>query len=296
MVKTRIAPRPEEVRQSAQHCLFVEGEGESGFDVQVLRELLKDTDISIKPLGPSHYITAAAEALHTHHPDYYFLIDRDHHEERSIKKSWENFPDETQSNLLIWRRRELESYFLIPEYLAKSKYLNCSPGDLKRRILAQAEQRVFLDIANLTIIEIRERLKRNWIEIFSGSTGFETRETALDNLLQRPEFESKKNSDLQILGVGRIEARFNRLADQFLGAPKKLQFGKGTWLEMIKPKPVLNSIVDRSFRVLDARKREVLGAQKVIEVAKSLVRLPLEEQPDDFQELHRLISERVERR
>jgi hypothetical protein len=58
-----------------------------------------------------------AHALYQYHHDYYFLIDRDHHNDEEIEQYWEKFPDESTDNPLIWRRREIENYFLIPEYL-----------------------------------------------------------------------------------------------------------------------------------------------------------------------------------
>ena len=55
--------------------------------------------------------------MYPHHPTYYFLIDRDHHDIDFINRSWYNFPDPNTHNLLIWRKREIENYFLEPNWL-----------------------------------------------------------------------------------------------------------------------------------------------------------------------------------
>lgn len=109
MVEIRRGVDAEEVRQAARHTLFVEGSSDEAIDPQVLDKLLGDVTIQIKTLGPSSHIRSVAEALHKHHPYYYFLIDRDHHNDIEVERCWERFPDISTCNLLIWRRRELEN-------------------------------------------------------------------------------------------------------------------------------------------------------------------------------------------
>src|SRR5438067_10221257 len=105
MVRIRSAPRAEAVRQGASHTIFVEGSRPETIDPTVIELLLIGTGIRVRPLGPSTNIRAAAQALHPHHPDYYFLIDRDHYSHEAVELSWRKFPDPTTDNLLIWRRR-----------------------------------------------------------------------------------------------------------------------------------------------------------------------------------------------
>lgn len=52
MIRTGAAGEPENVLQDARHVLFVEGENDQSFDVEVLEELF-DFQIAVKPLGPS---------------------------------------------------------------------------------------------------------------------------------------------------------------------------------------------------------------------------------------------------
>lgn len=293
MVELRVRPHPGDIRQSARHTLFVESDTESGFDVKVLDELLEGR-IDVKPLGPSFNIAAAAEALFRHHPNYYFLIDRDHQDDETVERSWKNFPDAETKNLLIWRRRQFENYFLIPEYLEKSECVACSREDLERHILKFASERVFLDIANLVIIQIRERMKKNWIQLFENIRGFETREKALEALLNRKEFGSKKRDVSKSLREEAIEKSFEDTCHQFFGEADDLQFGYGRWLEMISGKDVLRQIADKCFRIKDNSGKWLQGDERILEVGKDLVRKDLLDQPADFQDLYRMIHARIQ--
>jgi len=197
MVRAQGSAYPESVRQKASHCLFVEGESDGAFDVVIIQALLDSpgANIEVRPLGPSHKIRGAAEAIHKTHPDYYFLIDRDHQEDAFVEKCWMNFPDPNESNLLVWRRRELENYFIIPDYLCKSPHLKKgkTKADLERAILSSCQGRLYLDAANLVLIGIRERLKDKWIERFSDSVCFPTETDALAALKKRPEWAEFSN-------------------------------------------------------------------------------------------------------
>jgi hypothetical protein len=150
--------RPEEVKQSARHILFVEGSGKTPIDPIILNTLLKDS-ITVRPLGPSYHVKSVAEALYKEHPFYYFLIDRDHNSDTTVNKFWSNFPDPDQNNLLIWKRREIENYFLIPDYLMKSKYISVTKNQLESCLVDTCQKFIFFDIANQVITEIRETLK-----------------------------------------------------------------------------------------------------------------------------------------
>ncbi|MGA2496163.1 MAG: hypothetical protein ABSH20_00390, partial [Tepidisphaeraceae bacterium] len=78
--------------------------------------------------------------------------------------------------------------------------------------------------------------------------------------------------------------------DVLLGGQNSVEFGHGMWLEMVRGKYVLPMVVDKCFRVPDAKGRQLQGEARLMEVVKDLLRLPLNEQPPDFQTLHRLIS------
>lgn len=286
---------PEEIRQSAKYTLFVEGSSDEAIDPQVLSYLLQDITIQVKPLGPSSHIRSAAESFHKYHPFYYFLVDRDHHDARTVEKCWEEFPNKDKYNLLMWRRRELENYFLIPEYLMKSKYLNCSLDDLKNAIMQIARTRIFLDAANMVIVSCREGMKKNWIELFNSIEGFETREKALEQLLKREAFSQKELDVRKQLHKDSLAESFTRTVDDLFGAQDELKFAHGSWLEIVSGKSILPTVIRRCFRVKDGKGRHLQGQRQLMEVVKGLLKLQLEEQPDDFRDLHKLISEQVKR-
>jgi len=176
-----------------EHILYVEGNQES-IDVEVLKDFL--SNIWIQPLGMASSITSVARSLYPTHPNYYFLIDRDHHvSDKKIEEYWTNFPDPNTSNLLVWRRRELENYFLEPAFLLGSGYckedFKKNNGQLLReKILSLATERLYLDVANYVIVSLREDFKETWIEKFKKTSDFPDKKTALEQLTQKQEFRS----------------------------------------------------------------------------------------------------------
>ena len=218
--------RPEEIRQSARHILFVEGNDKNSVDPKVLSGLLQNI-IRVEPLGASFHIRSAAQAFYKYHPDYYFLIDRDHHESSFIKKCWDNFPDPTTDNLLIWPRREIENYFLIPEYLMNSSYLNVSEDVLKACIIKECKRRLYLDAVNQVIITIREDLKENWISTFKDIAGFGTKKSAIAKLIQASEFISYKKKVSSKVTKNALENRFNKIFNEFTDGKDEIEYGCG---------------------------------------------------------------------
>jgi hypothetical protein len=283
----------EAVRQGARHVLFVDGHGDGSFDPSVLKALVDDLNLDVRPLGPSRSLRAAAEALHPHHPTYYFLIDRDHHDDETVEQSWKDFPDPGKSNLLLWRRKELESYFILPEYLSGSSYCRRTRTDVERELVLAARPRVWLDIVNHVIVSIREDMKAKWIEMFDSVTGFETRAGALQQLKRRSEFPKKRKADARMLSPASVEERFERAREDFLDG-ERLELGKGRWLEHMSGKELFARLVGgRCFEVLDRKNRKIEGSLKRLEVAKDLLRQDRRKQPRDFQELYRLLARSV---
>lgn len=184
MIAVKKGIRAEEVRLGSQHVLFVEGRDTDAVDPKVLNEFFEDR-IRIETLGPSFSVRSVAEALFIHHPTYYFLIDRDHHDGDFIERCWKNFPDPGTHNLLVWRRREIENYFLEPAYLFQSQYCQVSQDELKRKVLQFANERLFLDVANLVITSIREELKKTWIKHFSNPVEFPSPPKSLEKTEKR---------------------------------------------------------------------------------------------------------------
>ncbi len=298
MIEVRQPSRTEEIRQTARHTLFVEGAGSGGLDQTVLRELLP-RQIRVRALGPSFHVRSVAEALYVYHPDYYFLIDRDHHDDQFVEGCWNSFPDPEKSNLLVWRRRELENYFLIPEYLAKlddpeaAVALTVTGDELCACILECCRQRVYLDAANLTIIELRESLKETWIQTFERVSDFATKEAAIDMLNNLPQFQGQISKVSDALQEQRVIDLFEEILGRFTGGCEPLEFTHGQWLHVVRGKRVLPTVVNRCFRARDRTGTLLQGDVRQEEVMKALVRKPLDDQPDDFRQLHSLMSERI---
>jgi hypothetical protein len=293
MIRVTKGNRPEEIRQKAKHVLFVEGKGKDSFDSTIIRELFNR--IHIESLGPSYSVKSVAEALYPSHPDYYFLIDRDHfYTDDMIDEYWNNFPDPKTNNLLIWKYREIENYFLEPDYLLLSDYLRVSESTLKNKIKMFSQQRLYLDAANYVIVSIREGLKKNWIRIFTNPVDFSTRDQAIEKLHNTEEFETFKNDVSTLINKDDIVRRFDEILDIMTNGIEPLEFGKGKWLEMIKGKKVLSQLINSNcFSGVDLKGNSLHGKDKINQVAKNLLRKDITKQPDDFQKLKILIMDRL---
>ena len=277
-----------------QHVLFVEGNDENALDPTVLKELF-EPPLRIEPLGASFSVKSVAEALHPHHQKYYFLIDRDHHKIDFINRCWHNFPDSNTHNLLIWRRREIENYFLESDYLVQSQFCQVEEDNLERQILQFAKKRLFLDAANHVIISIREELKENWIEKFSDSKEFSSKEMALEKLKHANdnEFKQHRTNIADKVSIEEVERRFCECLEAMTHGQEQLAFGQGDWLDMVQGKSVFRQVINsRSFQVRTSDGTALQGREKINEIVKDLLRK--DEQPADFVELKRLITRRID--
>lgn len=294
MKLVRSGVRPEEVRQAAQHILYVEGRDNESVDPSVLKVLFEDK-IKIAPLGPSFSVKSVAEALHAHHPTYYFLIDRDHYGQDYVEDCWKNFPNIETSNLLIWRRREIENYFLDPSYLYRSKFCAVTQDILKEKILYFTQKRLFLDVSNCVIISLREELKRTWVEKFSNPDVFSTSDAALKKLKELKELKLYSEKVSKKISCCEIEQEFHQILNEMTGGKEILEFNSGTWLEKVQGKKILSQLVNSScFKVKSTEGKDLMGREKLNEIVKELLRQDLKHQPSDFVELKGLIDKRVE--
>lgn len=292
MTEAIVGFKPEASEHTA--TLFVEGASPRSLDPVVLSELLEEAIIAVLPLGASYHVKSAADALHKENPNYFFLIDRDHYDEKAVNKSWKDFLNPDKGNILVWKRRELENYFLIPEYLLLSEYLNKSEKELKRQIVKIASQRIYLDAANIVITSIREELKKNWIELPENAVGFKTKHEALATLLAMPAFTKKKKSVAEQLDGKSLTKKYEETIEMLFGGATSLQFGCGLWLENVRGKHILPTLINNCFKVVDDTGETLQGNEKLKRVVVELLRKPLVKQPEDFQELCAVISKRIE--
>ncbi len=289
---------PSEVRQSGRHVLFVEGGGDNPFDPLVIANLFGGIEnIEVKALGPSYSLRSVAESLYKHHPSYYFLIDRDHYDDSYIEHCWDSFPNPETSNLLIWRYREIENYFLDPTYLMNSRFIvdNVDKDMLEKDIRQLCQKRLYIDAANHVIVSVREELKQTWIETFSNPDEFISREKTLSKLLSADEFNVFNGCVATKLDRDGIANRFDNILQEMTGGTEGLESGVGKWLMMIRGKKILPQIVNsKHFNVRDQKGNPLQGRDKLQQVANDLLKQPPDIQPEDFRRLRGLIMARLD--
>lgn len=284
---------PNQINRGSRHTLFVEGK----FDVDVLSTFF-DTHrlaarLDIRSLGSCSNVRAAAEALHAHHPEYYFLIDRDHCPDDLVERSWRNFPDPATSNLLIWRRREFENYFLTPEYLVGSPHLAVSESTLRATIREACQRRLYLDAVNLVLTGLRDGFQRAWIKLFQKPDEFPSRDAALARLRALEILSLRRDEFTRAIATDALETELDRVLTELTGSRPQLDDDHGLWRQRLCGKEVLRVVIEKCFRVRTRARVLLDGYAREREVARALVQRPLAEQPDDLRALHGLLSTRL---
>lgn len=280
----------EEISFSASHTLFVEGE-EDSIDVSVLRKILP---IRVKHLGTSCCVRSVAIALIKEHPKYYFLVDRDHFDDETVEKSWSSFPQSDMPNLLIWRKKELENYFIDPEYLLQSDYLSADrerlEDSLKKRIKSCAKEYLYIGAANRVIVNIRESLKHRWIDVFRDRSVFGTEDEALHQLQARQEFGEHRLCINKVTSSAYLEESFRKELNMLTGGATDLEWGKGRWLDLLPAKGIMHNILRSTlFTVMDKDGKKLSPNDQEKEIIKNLLS-PTKAMPRDFVELRDLIT------
>lgn len=288
----------EDIRQSAKHTLFVEGKTNQAFDPIVMEELLSKNNlgrITVQAIGHCDNVRSAAQALIYQHPSYYFLIDRDDNDDSTVEKSWTSFPDLNQHNLLIWKKRELENYFLEPTYLAKSSFLKTNLDDLKERILNECNQRIFIDAANFTILHLNKKITKKLRYSFSDFNQFKCKEDGEQKLEEvlTEKIASKKNEIDELLTIDSVKQIYFEFIQELSGGTLPLQYDCGTWLEQLSGKEIMKNIINQCFQVQDRQGKYLQGEERTKQVVKELLNFPLNQQPDDFQNLVALLNTRI---
>lgn len=280
------------VNNGSTRVLFVEGTAHS-IDVEVVSALLKEVDITVRPLKSSLSLRTCADAFSPLEPGYFFLIDRDYHCEESVNESWDNFK-KGHSNLLIWRKKEIENYFLNPAFLLQSKFINTNASEdaLKEVIIKEANKRIFQLAANQTIIQIREELRKKWIKCFDNLQGFDSEENAIKRLLEREEFSNQEKKSSKYLNSEQVKSIFKNILEGLTGGEIPLKWNCGRWLDFIQAKPILNQLIcNGSFFVnrisgmseeLDEKNKEIVILTNLVQTSKKL--------PDDFVELKKVMQ------
>lgn len=289
--------------------LFVEGEEDSSIDALILEILLGDSgtifvkneDIRVKTLGGCSTIKSAAGSMHKIYPNYFFLIDRDYHTEKYVNKCRADFLDPNKKNLLVWRRTEIENYFLDPNYLVRSRFCCSSRGELERKILDISSKRLFLDAANHVVMTINDKFKTANDKTFSNPAEFSDRNAALEKLETVREFFENRAADLvRIISMDGIQRLYDSLLSDMTGNREELAFGVGSWLEMTAGKEILNEVVVNSQCFRFPRDKPDFQDQdqdkkKLRAVIRDVLSRGEESLPDDFRDVRALILGRIAR-
>lgn len=261
---------PSAANQGANHILYVEGNDDS-LDVAILGELLGSM-ILVRPLGNCHSLKSVARALFPYNKDWWFIIDRDHHDDAAVEKSWRDFPDPNQHNLLIWRRKELENYLLEPAWLTVSRYIGWGYDEatLKRMICQAADERVWFEAANLVLRALREEVKGAPSDLLRrGALTVDDEAHALDAMRASTMLHTLKNAagvDLSDQALAdRLSAEVHRLS----GGALPLRWGVGRWRDLMPGKELIHELLP-AFVVKDTTGRRLQGPLALNVLARDL--------------------------
>jgi hypothetical protein len=294
MVSVKVGGPAQAVLQGAERVLFVEGKPH-GLDVAVLGELLSPR-VRVAPLGPSFSVRSVATALHAEHPNYWFVIDRDEWDDDAVEASWQSFPDPKQHNLLIWRRKELESYFLEPDWVVRSRYLKVGANEeqITSWLEKQASETVWLDASNLVIVWARNAVKRAPCELLDfqdvkglDRQGVEARLLATPGLGNLASVSAAK-ADPEVLRAAYAEACTTLSGDVW-----PLSFNAGRWRDLIPAKALFRSLVNRWFKVPDLAKggtAQLTGRDAESAVATDLLKNHQDSAPADLRALKQVLE------
>lgn len=289
-MKSVTSPDPSEINFRAKHTLFVEG-SKSGLDVSWLRALCPQA-FDIRALGFAANLKAVAESLQEHHPNYHFIIDRDHLTDEEVEASWQQFPQPGSKNLLIWRKKELENYFLDPDFFKESSFLRSdfSEQTMQETLCDWCSENLFREAANSVIVSRRESMKRKWVEVFKSEI-FAKVEDAESALFARLSSGDLQKRTVATLNHSEIVQAFRTTLELFSGGNFPLVWGQGDWLNRWPGKSVFHRLVSKFCRVEGLQGRVLQGQEAQTKVAQQL--LTTSNLPNDFQQVRGMLAQKT---
>lgn len=256
--------------QGANHILYVEGNDES-LDVTVLGELLGSM-MRVRPLGNCHSLKSVARALFPYNKDWWFIIDRDNHDDVAVEKTWRDFPDPSQHNLLIWRRKELENYLLEPAWLTQSRYILAGRDEetLSEKLREAADRRLWFEAANLVLRALREEVKGAQTELLRrGAVTVDDEAHALDAMRSSTMLSTLKNAADVDLSDQALAERLNAEVQRLSGGALPLRWGVGRWRDLMPGKELIHELLP-AFVVKDTTGRRLQGPLALNVLARDL--------------------------
>jgi hypothetical protein len=227
------------------------------------------------------------------------VIDRDALDDDMVEASWAKFPDPTHDNLLIWRRRELESYFLEPGWLAMSRYLKpkATRANLQAWIERRASGIVWLAAAN-RVLESRRDLARPKDRTTDLLTKQEVqgleRQDVEERLVSAPVLERLRELTAERLSKSSIRNDYQHACGLLSGGTFPLVFGTGRWRDLIPAKVLYHDLVNQWFAVPDlasGKPARLTGVAAQRAVAVDLLKNHQGQAPADLQQLKRILDD-----
>ncbi|HNH48624.1 MAG TPA: hypothetical protein PKY30_16405 [Myxococcota bacterium] len=290
-MKAQTGTSADAVNQSAQHILYVEGTAD-GIDVSVLKELVGPR-LLVRPLGSCFSLRSVSAALHPHHPEWWFIIDRDHWNDEEVDKSWRNFPNPAEQNLLIWRRKELENYFLEPHWLSGTGWLK--PGrtesDLQAWLCKKATAQLTVGAANRVLLTKREAVKGAKIPLFEPSD-FSTCRTPADGagiLCNADQIRQLQDAGGVGLDAATLRREFEEEVLLLSGGEAQLAWNVGRWRELLPGKELFRDMVREFLNVRDLT-GALQGQRAYRALGRTLLRDHPEAMPQDFRDLKQILD------
>ncbi len=274
-----------DINQGSKHTLFVEGDDDCEY-IQRLISNHTETSVRVRGMQNCFYIKSVAEALHPINPEYYFLVDRDYHTDEYVDSTWQNFPEPEKSNLLIWKKHEIENYFLSPELLSKSQfYQRESIRPLESAITKAAQNRFYLEALNRVIIDCREIFRLNWIQLITNPELVPDLQTAKNKLIGMNEFADQSQRFTGF--IMSLEYKLEQTVNILSGDSPSLKIGKGEWMNLMPGKQILNIVISSNlFKVKSRDGKIIQGEEKLRMIIIDLIQtLSVDDFPVDFIEL-----------
>lgn len=282
---------PSDINNGSTRVLFVEG-----FDKKTDASVLTDFfhNINIKGLGASLSLKSAASAFMECFPLYYFIIDRDGHTESDVNQAWDDFKNK-KTNLLIWRKKEFESYFLDPQLLLESRYIKKGVTEeaLQSKIIQFAKDKVYWYALRRTIVSLREKIKRNWISIPKYHEGvFDSIQSSVDYILKSENYHSHKRELPSVLEDDNVMRIYTSELQILTGGASELTWDVGSWLDLIPAKKVLNDVIfsGNFFKRVGRLKGQKLSTQEELTFILNDLLSNEDHVPQDFLELRNLLD------
>lgn len=102
---------------------------------------------------------------------------------------------------------------------------------------------LFMFVANRVIVEIRERLKKKWIDIYKNRDDFKDIETTKRQLCNNPQLVNHCKLHQELIDPLWIQEQIEINLSLFTGDGEKVEWGKGSWLELMPGHEILMGVI-----------------------------------------------------